>query len=212
MQTQTTETPAAPETQTIEPAGPHHKRWERMREENKWDASIRNFAKVATHAVLRFDRVPDAPSWLRDACVVEIRFVRERRDGVEESLTVKFAGFIDNGRRDALRTVEPDGDSFGWKEYSSEADNLYKPESGSWYLPLYPGQATHAQSCLLAIPSGAKVTFRTRLDYHSSPTMAEVGLHGDVLVVEIDKGKRRSSFNLDSPTTRHNSARFGYTP
>lgn len=197
------------ETETTTP--PHYPRWQAMRDEAVWTPAMRAFAKKATSAVLYFHKVSDAPSWVHDAAFVEIKLIRERRDSVEESMTVKFAGFIGTGRRDALRTVEPNADSYGWKEYSKEEHNLYRPTSGTWLLHLYPSQSTHAYSCFLAIPSGAKLVFYVKMDYHSSPAMAEHGLHGDVLVVEVSKGKHRSNFDLDTIATRHNSARFGYS-
>ena len=197
------------ETQTETEARPHYSRWEVMRDEAVWTPAMRAFAKKATCAVLYFHRVSDAPSWLRDAAFVEIKLSRARRDNVEESMTVKFAGFIGTGQRDALRTVESTTDSYGWKEYSKEEHNLYRPQSGTWLLHLFPGQLAHAHSCLMAIPSGAKLTFHTKLDYHTSPVMAEHGLHGDVLTVEAHKDKKQVSFDLDTIVTRHNSARFG---
>ena len=120
---------------------------------------------------------------------------------------VKFAGHIGAGYRNDLRTVTSE---YTWQEYSRESQNLYRPTSGSLLLHLYPNQATHAHSCLMAIPSKAKLRFRMRLDYTSSPVLAEAQLHGDVLILDVYNGRQRQSFDLDRQVSRHNSARFGF--
>jgi len=193
---------------SVEPESrPHYDRWERMRTESVWTTELRAFAKKSDLVVVRFETVPDAPSWHRDAAFVELDFVQESNKDGERRMRVRFAGWIGTGYRDDLREVTGE---YSWKEYSREPANLYRPTSGSWLLHLYPNQATHAYSCFMAIASKSRLTFRVRLDYHTNPCMAESGLHGDVLTLEASKGKTRQGFDLDNATHRHNSARFGF--
>jgi len=188
---------------------PLHARWERLRTEAVWTPEVRAFAKKADLAVLYFETISDSPSWLQDAAFVEMKLVQEAKLGrkTEKTMYVKFAGFIGTGHRDDLREVTGD---YSWKEYSREPANLYRPTRGSWLLYLYPNQATHAHSILMSVAANSALEFRVRLDYHTSPVLAERGLHGDVLTVEARKGKRRLGFDLDTQCTRHNSARFGF--
>jgi len=187
---------------------PHYERWERLRSEATWTPAVRAFAKKADLCVVHFDTVPDAPSWHRDAAFVELKFVKENRTGQEETMHVKFAGYIGTGHRDDLREVTGE---YSWQEYSREPENLYRPTAGSWLLYLYPNQSTHAHSCLMAIPSKSKLVFRARLDHATSPVLAESRLHADVLVMETSKNDKRQEFSLDTQVSKHNSARFGFS-
>jgi hypothetical protein len=146
---------------------------------------------------------------------VEIEcFREEKREGQEGEVSVSIGffecrAFIGNGHRDALRTVEPRDGFPGWKEYSSEEGNLYRPETGYWGLR-YFNQPVHERAIFKMLPLGSQLTFHVRLDYLTSPVMAVAGLHGDVLELHATKGKNQFVVNLSEQVTRHNPGRFGY--
>lgn len=188
---------------------PHYDRWERLRAE-PWTAKMRAFAKKANTMVCTFVQVPDAPSWLRDACFVNVRMVRTRKNGVEETFECTFPGFIRGGTRDATRTVPATEYSFAYEQYSDESNNVYCPTTGVWVLHFYPGQRTPTHTAVLSIPTGSTLTFYVRLDWHTSPILVDAQLHGDALSVDF-RGKREGSFELDHTVTRHNSVRFGHS-
>lgn len=189
-------------------SSPHYEQWERLRSQVTWTPELRAFAKKSDLCVLFFNAVSDAPSWHRDAAFVTLKFVQEKRgDRPEKTMYVKAAGYIGTGYCDDVRTVSSE---YPRQEYSREPQNLYRPTSGSWLLYLYPNQATHVYSCLMTIPSKANLVFRVRLDYASSPVLAEARLHGDMLTLDVTKGLACQGFDLDTQISRHNGARFGF--
>jgi hypothetical protein len=186
-------------------------KWEGLRErksatfakEGVWTSEIKRFAKGADHAVIYFDRLEDAPGYLSDAALVTLKMVKRGRSG-EKTFLKEFAGFIRTGFQDR---IESGGSRY--VTYSREGSNLYRPRSGATLLHSMM-MGDHATTCFRALATGSVVEFNMRLDYHTSPIMAERGLHGDVLTVTARKGNSVQEFVLDSQVSLHNSARFGF--
>ena len=160
----------------------------------------------AHRIALRFRRTT---SWGEG--VVEIECFREvSRKGQTTTVATSFGrfecrAFIGNGHMDKTREVMP---PLGWTEYSSEEDNLHCPGRGYWGLR-YMNQLTHERSIFKLLPLGSDLTFRVRLDYATTPNMAVAGLHGDVLELEVHKGKHSFVLELDREVGKHNTCRFG---
>jgi len=174
-----------------------------------WTKDLAKAVKTARGAVVRFSQVFATPSWHRDAKWVEFELYEDDRNGTEKRTSARFTGRIGNGHLDQTRPVGGELAGLGIVDYASGGDNLYAPCEGNWHFFLFPNQICHRSSVLRSIPAGATVKFAVLLDYRSTSNMAATGLHGDVLEIEIVKGKNRKIFQLDECVVPHNSARFG---
>jgi hypothetical protein len=188
---------------------PNFDRWQKLRSELVWTSHVRAFVKKADLVVFHFSAVSDAPSWYKEAALVEAKFVKKASGKVpEQTMIVQFAGAIRGGRKDLVSRAISGMDLV---HFSDLAENRYQPRAGSWLAYLYPSQHTPIYSSLMAVPTGSSVQIDVCLDYNSNSLMAKCGIHGDLLALQSQKGNNHQTFNLDTANNLHNSARFGFT-
>lgn len=205
MQTATDMSPSAP---LEAPVTDYNEIWERLRGAPLWTKELARFARKANRAILRYHQIPGVHSWQRGRCFIDLTLVQEHgrhsAGSSESRMSVRIAGTIRGGRGSITAT---DGD--GLTQYVRGPANDYLPTSGTWVLHLFPGQNTHATSCLAMIPTGAAVHLDVRLDWHTTSRLAAHGLHADVLEANVTKGRRHLRLELDHEVGPHDRGRFG---
>ena len=73
---------------------------------------------------------------------------------------------------------------------------------------LYPGQHCHVSSIIKLLRVGDKIEFEFYPDYHTNGYSKDARLHGDMLRLQVERGKERFTFNLQASIAPENSARM----